>query len=90
MACLALFWLTRWGRSAVECEAMNDARLQREISRNLQTQLDQVRRELARVVAVGEFGSANDPTAFHRPVSGLTMATRLATAAPMVAGSRLA
>lgn len=24
---LALFWLTRWGRSQVECQAVNDARL---------------------------------------------------------------
>lgn len=26
-AMLALFWLTRWGRSQVECQAVNDTRL---------------------------------------------------------------
>lgn len=60
--CLALYWLTRWGQSSVDCEAVNAARLHVGVTRALQTQLDQVRRELARVVALGDFGCANAPT----------------------------
>jgi predicted DNA-binding transcriptional regulator AlpA len=35
IACLALFWLTRWGRSAVHTQATNDAALAAQLARSL-------------------------------------------------------
>lgn len=35
IACLALFWLTRWGRSAVHTQATNDAILTAQLARSL-------------------------------------------------------
>lgn len=35
MACLALFWLTRWGRSEVDCRATNDAMTAVALARSL-------------------------------------------------------
>ena len=59
--CLALFWLTRWGRSEIDCQAVNDCRLAVAYANALEADLRRVRTELARVLAVGDFGSANDP-----------------------------
>nr|WP_316639182.1 hypothetical protein [uncultured Roseateles sp.] len=59
---LSLFWLTRWGMSLVDAEAVNDARLKAQIARCLQDENDRLRFELARVLSIGDFGAANDPT----------------------------
>ena len=66
LAGLALFWLTEWGMSAVDAEAVNAARLQAQLARAWSTEVQQLRRELARVVALGDFGCANTPT-MHAP-----------------------
>lgn len=60
---LSLFWLTRWGMSAVDAEAMNSARLHAGMVAGLRLEIDRLRAELARVVAAGDFGCANDYTA---------------------------
>lgn len=59
---LCLFWVTRWGRSRVDCHAVNDARVQAEEARFLRADVRRLERELARVLAAGDFGSANAPT----------------------------
>jgi len=59
--CLAVFWLTRWGRSAVHEQATNDAVLMASYVSALRSQVDEVQRQLAHVQAIGNFGSANDP-----------------------------
>lgn len=59
---LALFWLTRWGRSQVDCQAVNDARMQAQLARSNAEQLAAARAEIARLVALGDFGCANTPT----------------------------
>lgn len=59
---LCLFWVTRWGRSRVDCNAVNDARIQAEEARFLRADVRRLERELARVLAAGDFGSANAPT----------------------------
>lgn len=53
IACLALFWLTRWGRSAVHTQATNDAILAVQLARSLgeeraklQREVDQLDREV--------------------------------------------
>lgn len=60
---LALFWLTRWGLSEVDAEAVNSARMHAAMADALRDDLERLRRELARVVAAGDFGCANDITA---------------------------
>lgn len=60
--CLALFWLTRWGRSEVHCQAVADCQLAVAYANALEAELSRLRTELARVLAVGDFGSANAPT----------------------------
>jgi hypothetical protein len=60
---LALFWLTRWGRSIVDTRAVNDARLYASLARSRDDELRQLRGQLARLLAIADFGSANDPLA---------------------------
>lgn len=59
--CLAVFWLTRWGRSAVHTQATNDAVLMASYVSALQSQIEDTQRQLAHVLTIGNFGSANDP-----------------------------
>lgn len=59
---LSLFWLTRWGMSLVDAEAVNAARLHASMAACLRAEVDRLQLELARVVAAGDFGCANDPT----------------------------
>jgi len=66
--CLALYWLTRWGRSEVEAAAVNDCRLAVAYANAMEAEVRRLRTELARVLAVGDFGSANEPTAQAHPL----------------------
>lgn len=47
VACLALFWLTRWGRSQVDAQAVNDARAAVGLLRALTEERDTLRHRLA-------------------------------------------
>lgn len=69
--CLALFWLTRWGRSAVEAQAVNDCRVAVGYANALELEVARLSRRLARVLAIADFGCANDPAALGSP-SGVT------------------
>ena len=60
--CLALFWLTRWGRSEVHCQAVADCQVAVAYANSLEREVSRLRSDLARVLAVGDFGSANAPT----------------------------
>ncbi|MBX3601167.1 MAG: hypothetical protein KF863_11115 [Rubrivivax sp.] len=46
IACLALFWLTRWGRSAVDAQATNDAQMAVQLARALAEERDRLRLQL--------------------------------------------
>ena len=46
VACLALFWLTRWGRSEVDCRATNDAMTAVALARSLHEDRTSLRAEL--------------------------------------------
>jgi hypothetical protein len=59
--CLALFWLTRWGRSQVYCQAVNDCQLAVGYANAIEAELRQVRTQLAHVLAVSDSGAANAP-----------------------------
>ncbi len=63
---LALFWLTRWGRSQVDCQAVNAARLQAGLADALAAENRALRAQLARLVNLGHFGCANDPILSER------------------------
>lgn len=65
--CLALFWLTRWGRSEIHAQAVNDCQLAVAYANAMELEVRRLRTELARVLAVGDFGSANEPLASQPP-----------------------
>jgi hypothetical protein len=60
-AVLALFWLTRWGRSELDAhlhaQAVNGASLVRALRRDL----DLERSRLSRLVRLADFGASNSP-----------------------------
>jgi hypothetical protein len=58
-AALALFWLTRWGHSAVHTQAVNDAILAAQLAASLRRELDSVRVEFDRVMALSNTGAAD-------------------------------
>ena len=61
-ALLALFYETRWGAERINCDAINEADLYRGLVSALRAEVYELRRELARVVHLGDFGAANVPT----------------------------
>ena len=60
---LALFWLTRWGRSQVECAAVNDAKLMAAQARASESESARRLAELELVLRLADFGAANSPIA---------------------------
>ena len=58
---LALFWLTRWGVSAIDAEAHNAAVMHAAMVMALRTEVDVLQRKLKRIGQIGDFGAANDP-----------------------------
>lgn len=59
---LALFYETRWGRSAVNTRAENDARMFAGLARCYERQNATLSTRVARLETIGEFGAANAPT----------------------------
>lgn len=58
---LALFYETRWGRSAVNCRAENDARMFAGLARAYERHSNTLRARVARLEAIGDFSAANAP-----------------------------
>ena len=58
---LALFWVTRWGQSAVDCEAYNQVSLRLAIARCLADENEALAGRVNRMAGIADFGSANDP-----------------------------
>ena len=61
LAHLALFWESRWGLSVLDCEIENRQRLAAGMIGALERENAALRAQLARLVALGQLGSANDP-----------------------------
>lgn len=60
-AMLALFWITRWGLSAIDCEAFNTASMHRGLAAALKDEIGRLQTRLDRLGRIGDFGAANDP-----------------------------
>lgn len=88
LAHLALFWETRWGVSVIATEAENERRVHQGLIRALERENAALRAQLARLVATGAHGSANDPLwgvdceRTARPGSMVTPAPGLGQALP--------
>ncbi len=61
VARLAIFWLTQWGQSVVECEAVNTARVHVAYVAALRAEVRKLREQIRKLGEIGSFGSANDP-----------------------------
>lgn len=59
--CLALFWLTRWGRSQVYSQAVHDCQVAVAYANAIESELRQLRTQLAHVLALSDSGAANLP-----------------------------
>ena len=64
--CLAVFWLTSWGRSSVNAQAINDAMTACGYVDGLERQVKELQSTVAQLIQIGDFGSANDPGLTHR------------------------
>lgn len=60
---LALFWLTRWGQSIVDTEAVNHARLYAGMAACYESENRRLQERMQRLIALADFGSANSPLA---------------------------
>jgi hypothetical protein len=58
---LAVFWLTRWGVSAIDCEAHNAAVMSAGMARCRLEQIEKLETKILKLAQIGDFGSANDP-----------------------------
>ena len=67
MALLALYWLTRWGRSAVHTQATNDALVACAYVAGLRRQLEALEAESRHLRSLSSYGSANDPIVWRLP-----------------------
>lgn len=63
-ALLAIWWLTRWGQSACDCETRNRADLCAMIAACEHAECERLRAEISRLMRIGDFGAANSPTLF--------------------------
>ena len=61
LARLSVYWLTRWGQSAVNAEAVNLSDLHVAMARCAGTELASARRKLAHLERIADFGCANMP-----------------------------
>jgi hypothetical protein len=58
---MALFWVSRWGKSLLDAELFNSATINRELVGALRYENEKLRRLASKLGHIGEFGSANDP-----------------------------
>lgn len=76
-AMLALFWLSRWGQSAIDCDMHNRSAVFEGLAKALERELWQQRMNFAKLAQIGHYGSANDPLPQVAPLLGLDDARTL-------------
>lgn len=59
--CLALYWLTSYGRNQVHTQAHNDAVLAVSLVKSLEREVQSLRDQLAHVMTLADTGAANEP-----------------------------
>lgn len=64
--CLAVFWLTSWGHSAINAQAINDAQLAVSYLRALRERVTELEAQVDHLRSIGHFGAANEP-GLHPP-----------------------
>lgn len=79
---LALFWLTRWGRSQLDAHMVNEIRQLAGLVDCLQRDRQRDAARFARVLQLGDFGSANAP-AFDHAATRRTAPTAAPAPAPV-------
>jgi hypothetical protein len=60
-ACLAVFWLSSWGRNAVHTQAHNDAVLMASYVAGLRSEIARLEAQTSHLLQIGDFGAANEP-----------------------------
>ena len=67
--CLAVFWLTSWGRNQVHTQAHNDAVLMVSYVESLRSEVRSMEGKVSHLLSIGDFGAANqpDPATYRRP-----------------------
>lgn len=63
--CLAVYWLTSWGRHAVHAQAHNDATMAVGYVNSLRAEVAALRGAVQHLQQLGDFGSANEPMPRH-------------------------
>lgn len=81
-AMLALFWLSRWGKSAIDCDMHNRSAVFEGLAKALERELWQQRQDFAKLAQIGHYGSANDPLPHMAPLLGLDDASTLEARRP--------
>lgn len=69
VAMLALFWESKWGIDWFDCNQINTERMLRGSIEALRRQESALRARIARLEALGDFGSANAPLAVATTVA---------------------
>lgn len=75
---LALFYVTAYGRSAVSCLAENDVQSLRTMVHVQNLENDRRTRDVQRLLATGDFGTANDPLVDVAPLVAIVPAAKSA------------
>lgn len=58
---LALFWLTRWGHSQVDAEAVNNCQMAIGLADCLHREVQELRAQVQHLLSIGDYGAANAP-----------------------------
>lgn len=59
---LAVYWLTTWGRSQLDCQAVNTARVAVGYAQSLERQVRELQALVEQLRGLAQHGAANDPT----------------------------
>ena len=62
---LALFWVTHWGQQRVDVDLYNRAQIDHGLANALKRRVQELEQTIARLMALADFGSANDPSTAH-------------------------